>query len=136
EAGRDRPGDGRGDRRPTGRRAAGHLHRLPLALAGHLRPGGRAAGRPAPPPPWWRRRDGSGGHTIEQTPHVLDTARGLAGEVTDVHAFAARAAEPMARAGETGGPAGSNGARAASNPPPLRPVGRRIGRVADGGAEG
>ena len=30
--------------------AAGHLHRLPLALAGHLRPGGRAAGRPAGPP--------------------------------------------------------------------------------------
>ena len=45
-----------------------------------------------PPPPWWLRRDGSGGQTIEQTTHVLDTARGLAGEVTEVHAFGARAA--------------------------------------------
>jgi myo-inositol 2-dehydrogenase / D-chiro-inositol 1-dehydrogenase len=54
-----------------------------------------------PPPPWWLRRDGSGGQTIEQTTHVLDTARGLAGDVTEVHAF---------------------GARAASNPPAPRPV--------------
>jgi myo-inositol 2-dehydrogenase / D-chiro-inositol 1-dehydrogenase len=54
-----------------------------------------------PPPPWWLRRDGSGGQTIEQTTHALDTARGLAGEVTEVHAFAARAA---------------------SNPPTPRPV--------------
>jgi myo-inositol 2-dehydrogenase / D-chiro-inositol 1-dehydrogenase len=82
-----------------------------------------------PPPPWWLRRDGSGGQTIEQTTHVLDTARGLAGEVTEVHAFGTRAAE-------TGARAGSNGARTASNPPPPRPVGPRIGRVADGGAEG
>ncbi|HJW60270.1 MAG TPA: Gfo/Idh/MocA family oxidoreductase, partial [Actinomycetota bacterium] len=89
-----------------------------------------------PPPPWWLRRDGSGGQTIEQTTHVLDTARGLAGEVTEVHAFGARAAEPGARAAGTGAPAGSNGARAASNPPPPRPVGPRTGRVADGGAEG
>jgi predicted dehydrogenase len=103
-----------------------------------------------PPPPWWLRRDGSGGQTIEQTTHVLDTTRGLAGEVTEVHAFGARAAETGARAGETGSRAGSNGARAAetraragsngaraaSNPPPPRPVGPRTGRVADGGAEG
>jgi myo-inositol 2-dehydrogenase/D-chiro-inositol 1-dehydrogenase len=54
-----------------------------------------------PPPPWWPRRDGSGGQTIEQTTHVLDTARALAGDVTEVHAF---------------------GARAASNPPAPRPV--------------
>jgi myo-inositol 2-dehydrogenase / D-chiro-inositol 1-dehydrogenase len=54
-----------------------------------------------PPPPWWLRRDGSGGQTIEQTTHALDTARGLAGEVAEVHAFAARAA---------------------SNPPTPRPV--------------
>jgi predicted dehydrogenase len=40
-----------------------------------------------PPPPWWPRRDGSGGQTIEQTTHVLDVARALAGEVTEVHAF-------------------------------------------------
>jgi myo-inositol 2-dehydrogenase / D-chiro-inositol 1-dehydrogenase len=45
-----------------------------------------------PPPLWWLRRDGSGGQTIEQTTHVLDAARGLVGEVTEVHAFAARAA--------------------------------------------
>jgi predicted dehydrogenase len=45
-----------------------------------------------PPPSWWLRRDGSGGQTIEQTTHVLDVARGLAGEVTEVHAFASRAA--------------------------------------------
>jgi predicted dehydrogenase len=45
-----------------------------------------------PPPPWWRRRDGSGGQTIEQTTHVLDTARALAGEVAEVHAFGSRAA--------------------------------------------
>jgi predicted dehydrogenase len=96
-----------------------------------------------PPPPWWLRRDGSGGQTIEQTTHVLDTARGLAGEVTEVHAFGARAAETGSRAGsngaraaETRARAGSNGARAASNPPPPRPVGPRTGRVADGGAEG
>ena len=47
-----------------------------------------------PPPPWWLRRDGSGGQVIEQTTHVLDTARGLAGEVAEVHAFGAR--EPAA----------------------------------------
>jgi myo-inositol 2-dehydrogenase/D-chiro-inositol 1-dehydrogenase len=44
-----------------------------------------------PPPPWWRRRDGSGGQTVEQTTHVLDVARALAGEVTEVQAFGARA---------------------------------------------
>jgi predicted dehydrogenase len=43
-----------------------------------------------PPPAWWPRRDGSGGQTIEQTTHVLDLARGLVGEVVEVHAFAAR----------------------------------------------
>ncbi|MFL6269080.1 MAG: Gfo/Idh/MocA family protein [Actinomycetes bacterium] len=47
-----------------------------------------------PPPPWWLRRDGSGGQVIEQTTHVLDTARALAGEVAEVHAFGAR--EPAA----------------------------------------
>ena len=46
-----------------------------------------------PPPRWWPRRDGSGGQTIEQTTHVLDTARGLAGEVVEVHAFGARAGD-------------------------------------------
>jgi predicted dehydrogenase len=65
------------------------------------------AGRPArlvscswldkvPPAPWWGRRDGSGGQTVEQTTHVLDLARALAGEVTEVHAFGAK---PAARPG-------------------------------------
>jgi myo-inositol 2-dehydrogenase/D-chiro-inositol 1-dehydrogenase len=45
-----------------------------------------------PPPSWWRRRDGSGGQTVEQTTHVLDVGRGLAGEVTEVHAYGSRAA--------------------------------------------
>ena len=49
-----------------------------------------------PPPSWWPRRDGSGGQVIEQTTHVLDTARALAGEVTEVHAFGARAARAAA----------------------------------------
>jgi myo-inositol 2-dehydrogenase / D-chiro-inositol 1-dehydrogenase len=40
-----------------------------------------------PPPPWWLRRNGSGGQTIEQTTHVLDAARALAGDVTEVHAY-------------------------------------------------
>jgi myo-inositol 2-dehydrogenase / D-chiro-inositol 1-dehydrogenase len=44
-----------------------------------------------PPPRWWPYRDGSGGQTIEQTTHVLDTARGLAGEVVEVHTFGSRA---------------------------------------------
>jgi predicted dehydrogenase len=46
-----------------------------------------------PPPAWWPRRDGSGGQVIEQTTHVLDSARALAGEVAEVHAFGARQAD-------------------------------------------
>jgi myo-inositol 2-dehydrogenase/D-chiro-inositol 1-dehydrogenase len=68
-----------------------------------------------PPPTWWPRRDGSGGQTIEQTTHVLDTARGLAGDVTEVHAFASWAA---------------------ASPPPPRPAGPRTGRVAEREAGG
>jgi myo-inositol 2-dehydrogenase/D-chiro-inositol 1-dehydrogenase len=78
-----------------------------------------------PPPAWWLRRDGSGGQVIEQTTHVLDTARGLAGEVTEVHAFGARAFD--GRASRT---------RAASDPPTTGSVGPRTGRVADGGEGG
>jgi predicted dehydrogenase len=78
-----------------------------------------------PPPRWWLRRDGSGGQVIEQTTHVLDTARGLAGEVTEVHAFGARAAvHPPPTA------------RAAANPPSARSAGPRTGRVTDGQAGG
>ncbi|MGV9770500.1 Gfo/Idh/MocA family protein [Streptosporangium sp. NPDC003464] len=39
-----------------------------------------------PPVPWWPRRDGSGGQVIEQAVHVLDLARLLVGEVTEVSA--------------------------------------------------
>jgi predicted dehydrogenase len=55
-----------------------------------------------PPPPWWLRRDGSGGQTIEQTTHVLDTARGLAGDVVEVHAFGARTASTPTLPGSAG----------------------------------
>jgi predicted dehydrogenase len=55
-----------------------------------------------PPPPWWLRRDRSGGQTIEQTTHALDTARGLAGDVVEVHAFAARAASTPTPPGSVG----------------------------------
>lgn len=43
-----------------------------------------------PPPAWWLRRDRSGGQTVEQTTHVLDVVRALAGEVAQVHALASR----------------------------------------------
>lgn len=43
-----------------------------------------------PPVAWWSRRDRSGGQTIEQTTHLLDLARALAGEVDEVYAVAAR----------------------------------------------
>ncbi|MGY1691471.1 Gfo/Idh/MocA family protein [Geodermatophilus sp. SYSU D01105] len=37
--------------------------------------------------PWWARRDGSGGQVLEQTTHVFDLARLLAGEVESVTAL-------------------------------------------------
>jgi myo-inositol 2-dehydrogenase/D-chiro-inositol 1-dehydrogenase len=43
-----------------------------------------------PPVDWWLHRDHSGGQVIEQAIHVLDLARSLVGEVTEVHAFADR----------------------------------------------
>ena len=55
-----------------------------------------------PPPPWWQRRDGSGGQTIEQTTHVLYTARALAGDVVEVHAFGSRAAADPPSPGSAG----------------------------------
>jgi myo-inositol 2-dehydrogenase / D-chiro-inositol 1-dehydrogenase len=39
-----------------------------------------------PPVAWWPRRDRSGGPVVEQAAHVLDLARHLAGEVTEVTA--------------------------------------------------
>ncbi|GAA2598934.1 hypothetical protein GCM10010435_93010 [Winogradskya consettensis] len=40
-----------------------------------------------PPVAWWARRDRSGGPVVEQAAHVLDLARHLAGEVSEVVAF-------------------------------------------------
>jgi myo-inositol 2-dehydrogenase / D-chiro-inositol 1-dehydrogenase len=40
-----------------------------------------------PPVGWWPRLDRSGGPVIEQAAHVLDLARHLSGEVTDVYAY-------------------------------------------------
>ena len=44
-----------------------------------------------PPVPWWTDRIRSGGPLVEQAVHVLDLARVLVGEVTEVHAAAAGA---------------------------------------------
>jgi predicted dehydrogenase len=40
-----------------------------------------------PPVPWWSHRAGSGGQVVEQVTHVLDLARLLVGEVSEVRAF-------------------------------------------------
>jgi predicted dehydrogenase len=45
-----------------------------------------------PPPAWWLDRRRSGGQTIEQTTHVLDLVRLLAGEVEEVSSLAAACA--------------------------------------------
>ncbi|WP_199286100.1 glycosyltransferase [Paracoccus suum] len=37
-----------------------------------------------PPPQWWWREDESGGQVVEQATHIIDLARFLAGDVTDV----------------------------------------------------
>ncbi|MGY1608857.1 MULTISPECIES: Gfo/Idh/MocA family protein [unclassified Geodermatophilus] len=47
-----------------------------------------------PPPAWWRRADRSGGQVVEQATHVLDLARVLAGEVTEVEAVTAPSSDP------------------------------------------
>jgi predicted dehydrogenase len=39
-----------------------------------------------PPPQWWWRQDRSGGQVVEQATHVIDLARHLVGEVTEVYA--------------------------------------------------
>jgi predicted dehydrogenase len=42
--------------------------------------------------PWWRRLEGSGGQFVEQTTHIVDLARYLCGDVSEVYAaFATRA---------------------------------------------
>ena len=96
-----------------------------------------------PPPPWWLRRDGSGGQTIEQTTHVLDTARGLAGDVVEVHSYGSRAAAnpptpPSAGPRTAANPptGGSVGPRTAATRPAGGSAGPRTGRVAQGAGEG
>jgi predicted dehydrogenase len=43
-----------------------------------------------PPPPWWSRRSQGGGQVVEQLTHLLDLARVLLGEPTEVHATSVR----------------------------------------------
>lgn len=43
-----------------------------------------------PPPQWWWREDKSGGQIVEQATHLIDTARFLAGDVTEVFGVSAR----------------------------------------------
>jgi predicted dehydrogenase/glycosyltransferase involved in cell wall biosynthesis/threonine dehydrogenase-like Zn-dependent dehydrogenase len=38
-----------------------------------------------PPPQWWWKNDRSGGQMVEQTTHIIDLARYLMGEVTEVY---------------------------------------------------
>jgi predicted dehydrogenase len=52
-----------------------------------------------PPVGWWPHRDRSGGQVVEQLTHVLDLARVLLGEATEVYAAGVRGA-PAGRAGE------------------------------------
>jgi len=39
------------------------------------------------PPPWWRVKSQSGGQAVEQTTHIFDMARFMAGEISRVQAF-------------------------------------------------
>lgn len=41
-----------------------------------------------PPPQWWWHQDQSGGQMVEQTTHIIDLARYLVGDVTQVFALA------------------------------------------------
>ena len=44
-----------------------------------------------PPPEWWWREDASGGQVVEQATHIIDLARFLAGDVTEVFGLSALA---------------------------------------------
>ena len=44
-----------------------------------------------PPPRWWWHEDQSGGQIVEQATHVIDLARYLVGEITEVYAAASHA---------------------------------------------
>ena len=50
-----------------------------------------------PPPAWWSQAGRSGGQVVEQATHVLDLARVLAGEVTEVQAVATPSSDPGSR---------------------------------------
>jgi len=52
-----------------------------------------------PPPQWWWRQDRSGGQIVEQATHVVDLARHLVCEVTEVYAQGAHTAERQDFAG-------------------------------------
>jgi len=43
-----------------------------------------------PPPLWWRNRKLSGGQFVEQCTHLVDIARFVVGEITEVSAFSAK----------------------------------------------
>lgn len=45
---------------------------------------------PMPSPRWWRTKEQSGGQFVEQCTHLVDLARDIVGEVTEVSAFSAR----------------------------------------------
>ena len=47
-----------------------------------------------PPPEWWWREDASGGQVVEQATHIIDMARFLAGDVTEVFGLASRRDRP------------------------------------------
>lgn len=47
-----------------------------------------------PPPQWWWHEDRSGGQMVEQATHLLDLARFLVGEVTEVYGRAAHKERP------------------------------------------
>lgn len=47
-----------------------------------------------PPPEWWWREDKSGGQVVEQATHIIDAARFLAGDVTEVFGMDARRDRP------------------------------------------
>ncbi len=45
---------------------------------------------PMPGPKWWRTMSESGGQFVEQCTHIVDAARWIAGEITEVSAYNAR----------------------------------------------
>lgn len=47
-----------------------------------------------PPPRWWWKAEGSGGQMVEQATHILDLARHLVGEVSEVYGLAGHTIRP------------------------------------------